>query len=56
MWSTVLSLVALFGVGAARTRVGTGSWWSNGFEMLALGVLVGAVAYGSGVLISTLLQ
>ena len=50
MWSTVLSLAALFGVGAARTRVGTGSWWSNGFEMLGLGVLVGAVAYGSGVL------
>ena len=56
VWSTVLSLVALFGVGAARTRVGTGSWWSNGFEMLGLGVLVGAVAYGSGVVISTLLQ
>jgi len=56
MWSTVLSLVALFGVGAARTRVGTGSWWSNGFEMLGLGALVGAVAYGSGVVISTLLQ
>ena len=56
VWSTVLSLAALFGVGAARTRVGTGSWWSNGFEMLGLGVLVGAVAYGSGVVIATLLQ
>jgi VIT1/CCC1 family predicted Fe2+/Mn2+ transporter len=56
VWSTVLSLAALFGVGAARARVGTGSWWSNGFEMLGLGVLVGAVAYGSGVVISTLLQ
>jgi len=56
VWSTVLSLAVLFGVGAARARVGTGSWWSNGLEMLGLGVLVGAVAYGSGVVISTLLQ
>lgn len=56
VWSTVLSLGALFGVGAARARVGTGSWWSNGLEMLGLGVLVGAVAYGSGVVLSTLLQ
>jgi len=56
VWSTVLSLAALFGVGAARAGVGTGSWWSNGFEMLGLGVLVGGVAYGSGVVISTLLR
>jgi VIT1/CCC1 family predicted Fe2+/Mn2+ transporter len=56
VWSAVLSLAVLFGVGAARARVGTGSWWSNGLEMLGLGVLVGAVPYGSGVVISTLLQ
>ena len=56
VWSTVLSLAVLFAVGAARARVGTGSWWTNGLEMLGLGVLVGAVAYGSGVVVSTLLQ
>ena len=56
VWSTVLSLAVLFAVGAARARVGTGSWWTNGLEMLGLGVLVGAVAYGSGVVLSTVLQ
>ena len=34
--STVLSLIVLFGVGAARARVGTGSWWLNGLEMLVI--------------------
>ena len=56
VWSTVLSLAVLFGVGAARARVGTGSWWTNGLEMLSLGVIVGAVAYGTGVLLSTRLR
>ena len=56
VWSTVLSLAVLFAVGAARARVGSGSWWTNGLEMLGLGVLVGAVAYGAGVVLSTLLQ
>ncbi len=56
VWSTVLSLAVFFAVGAARARVGSGSWWTNGLEMLGLGVLVGAVAYGSGVVLSTVLQ
>jgi VIT1/CCC1 family predicted Fe2+/Mn2+ transporter len=54
--SALLSLATLFAVGAARARVGTGSWWTNGLEMLGLGVLVGAVSYGSGVAVSTLLR
>ena len=52
----MLSLAALFAVGAARARVGTGSWWMNGLEMLGLGVLVGVVSYGTGVGLSTLLR
>src|SRR5262245_31683759 len=55
-WSTSLSLAVLFGVGAARSRVGTGSWWMNGLEMLGLGVIVGLAAYGAGALVATLLQ
>jgi VIT1/CCC1 family predicted Fe2+/Mn2+ transporter len=55
-WSTVLSLVVLFGVGAARSRVGTGTWWANGLEMLGLGVVVGAAAYYTGALVSGLVQ
>jgi VIT1/CCC1 family predicted Fe2+/Mn2+ transporter len=47
-WATGLSLAVLFTVGAARARVGSGTWWANGLEMLGLGVLVGAVAYYAG--------
>jgi VIT1/CCC1 family predicted Fe2+/Mn2+ transporter len=54
--STGLSLVVLFVVGAARARVGTGSWWANGLEMLVLGVIVGVVAYYAGAVVAALLQ
>ncbi len=55
-WSTVLSLAVLFLVGAARSRVGTGNWWTNGLEMLALGTIVGAAAYGSGAFVAGLVR
>jgi VIT1/CCC1 family predicted Fe2+/Mn2+ transporter len=55
-WSTALSLAVLFAVGAARSRVGTGRWWHNGLEMLVLGVLVGAVAYGAGGVVAWLVE
>ena len=54
--STVLSLMVLFAVGAARARVGTGSWWANGLEMLVLGIIVGAVAYYAGAVVSALVE
>ena len=54
--STCLSLGVLFVVGAARASVGTGSWWANGLEMLVLGVIVGAVAYYAGAVVSGLVQ
>jgi VIT1/CCC1 family predicted Fe2+/Mn2+ transporter len=54
--STVLSLIVLFGVGAARASVGTGSWWLNGLEMLGLGIVVGAVAYYAGALVAALVD
>jgi VIT1/CCC1 family predicted Fe2+/Mn2+ transporter len=54
--STCLSLVVLFVVGAMRSRVGAGSWISNGLEMLVLGVIVGAVAYFGGAVVSGLLE
>jgi len=53
-WSTVLSLVVLFTIGAARARVGTGTWWANGLEMLGLGAIVGAVAYYAGSIVAGL--
>lgn len=54
--STVLSMAVLFGVGAARSRVGTGQWWMNGLEMLGLGAIVGVAAYYAGAVVSGLLQ
>lgn len=54
--STLLSLIVLFGVGAARARVGTGSWWLNGLEMLGLGIVVGAVAYYGGAIVAALVD
>ena len=52
--SGALSLVVLFVVGAARSRVGAGRWWANGFEMLGLGAVVGGAAYAVGALVSSL--
>ena len=56
VWSAILSLGVLFGVGAARARVRFRNWWTNGLEMLGLGVLVGAVSYGAGAVLSPLLH
>lgn len=49
-WSIVLTLGALFGVGAARATVTADPWWKAGSEMLLLGILVAAAAYGAGAL------
>jgi len=53
-WSTVLTLAALFGVGAARAVVTTDRWWRTGGEMLALGAVVAASAYGAGALVANI--
>jgi hypothetical protein len=53
--STVMSLVVLFGVGAARARVGTGGWLKNGVEMLGLGIIVGIVAYYAGAVVAAMI-
>lgn len=49
--SVLLSAAALFGVGAARTRVTGQPWWQSGLEMLVVGALAGSVAFlvGRGV-------
>lgn len=44
----LLTLATLFAVGAARTTVTRGAWWRNGLEMLAIGALAAAVAFGVG--------
>ncbi len=50
--SCAVTLVVLFGVGAARAMVTTDSWWWSGIEMLMLGVAVAAAAYGAGALVA----
>ncbi len=52
--AAVVSIVAHFAVGAAKSFVTARSWWASGFEMTLAGVVVGVVAYGLG-LVGTLL-
>ena len=51
--ATILTLVALFAVGAARTAVTRGHWLRNGLEMLTVGALAAAVAYAVGRFLGT---
>jgi len=50
--ATVLTLGALFGVGAARTFATRKPWWTSGLEMLVVGAGAAAVAYWIGDLVS----
>jgi VIT1/CCC1 family predicted Fe2+/Mn2+ transporter len=46
--SALLTLAALFTIGAGRGRITGGRWWVTGLEMLALGTVVGLAAFGAG--------
>lgn len=50
--SILLTMVALFAVGLARAAVTRERWWRTGTEMLVLGGIVAAAAYGAGALIA----
>jgi len=50
--SVTFTLVALFGVGASRALVTVDRWWTAGLEMLGLGIVVAAAAYGSGAVVA----
>ena len=54
-WSIVVTLLALFGVGASRALVANVRWWRGGTEMLVLGGVVAAVAYSSGAFVASLM-
>jgi VIT1/CCC1 family predicted Fe2+/Mn2+ transporter/rubrerythrin len=47
--SFIISTIAHFAVGAAKTLVTTRPWWATGFEMTVVGILEAAVTYGLGV-------
>jgi vacuolar iron transporter family protein len=46
--ATVLTLAAIFGVGAARTVVTRRPWLTSGLEMFAIGSVAAAIAYFVG--------
>jgi vacuolar iron transporter family protein len=47
--AAIVSLVAHFAVGAAKSPITIRSWWSSGFEMTWIGTLEGAVTYIIGI-------
>jgi len=47
--SAVISLIAHFAVGAAKSLITVRSWWSSGFEMTAVGAVEGVVTYLIGI-------
>jgi VIT1/CCC1 family predicted Fe2+/Mn2+ transporter/rubrerythrin len=49
--AAVVSLIAHFAVGAAKSLITVRSWWSSGLEMTIVGALEGAVTYGIGILL-----
>ena len=49
--AAVISLLAHFAVGAAKSLITIRSWWSSGLEMTVVGALEGAVTYGIGILL-----
>jgi vacuolar iron transporter family protein len=51
--AAVVSLVAHFLVGAAKSLVTLRSWWSAGLEMTLAGVIVGGALYVIGLVLPT---
>jgi VIT1/CCC1 family predicted Fe2+/Mn2+ transporter/rubrerythrin len=51
--AAIVSLIAHFAVGAAKSLITVRSWWSSGLEMTIVGAIEGAVTYGIGILLGT---
>jgi predicted membrane protein (TIGR00267 family) len=49
--AAIISLVAHFAVGAAKSLITIRSWWSSGLEMTLVGAIEGIVTYALGVAI-----
>lgn len=54
MFSTMLTLTALFCVGAARSTFSQESWWRTGLQMLGLGIVVAVAAFAAGAIAASL--
>jgi predicted membrane protein (TIGR00267 family) len=46
--AAIISLIAHFLVGAAKSLFTLRSWWAAGLEMTAAGVIVGGITYALG--------
>ncbi len=51
IWSAIISLVAHFAVGAAKTLVTGRSPWASGAEMTVVGVIEAAITYAIGLML-----
>jgi len=47
--AAIVSLIAHFAVGAAKSLITIRSWWSSGLEMTLVGAVEGVVTYIIGV-------
>ena len=45
----IVSLIAHFAVGAAKSLITIRSWWSSGLEMTLIGAVEGVVTYVIGI-------
>ena len=48
--AAVISIVAHFAVGAAKSFFTLRSWWASGLEMTVAGIIVGVITYAVGLL------
>jgi VIT1/CCC1 family predicted Fe2+/Mn2+ transporter len=52
--AAVISLLAHFAVGAAKSLITIRSWWSSGIEMTLVGAVEGIITYGLGMAIANI--
>lgn len=51
-WSSLLTGIAFFIIGAVKSQFIGHKWWTSGLETLAIGAIAAAMAYGVGVALS----